>query len=166
MVSFFLRISDTSCVSNPNLHFVMAGISHLRENWSFLHSTPLPLFKESQCAEVRRQISSTSAHRSSPPSRQAFVHKVENLLSLQECHNIYFCLRRDNLAGNIFSFTRLQGPMIQARSSYCIIIEFSLHLCRRRSWFLGLFFEHENPIILYTSRHLIIRWTFPASSGF
>lgn len=152
-------------MSNPNLHFVTAGISHLRENCSLLHSIPLPMFKESQCTEFRRQISSMSAHRSSSPDRQAFVHKVENLLSLQECNNIYFCLQRDNLVENIFPFMGLQDPVYRATSLYCILTEFSLHLSHL-SWFWGLFIEHGNPITIYTYNHLIIRWTFPASSGF
>jgi len=67
------------------------------------------VFKKHWCPEVSGQISSTSAERSWPPGRLVFVHKVKNSVSLQESQNIYFCLRRENLAENIVPFSELQS---------------------------------------------------------
>ena len=79
--------------------------SHFRESCSLLQLTFLSAFKKHWCPEVSGQISSTSAERSWPPGRLVFVHKVKNSVSLQESQNIYFCLRRENLAENILPFS-------------------------------------------------------------
>lgn len=68
----------------------------------------------------------------------------ENSLSLQECHHIYFCLQKDNLAENICPYGT-SGSL--PRSLYYILIDFSLHLSHW-SWFWGLFIEPGNPITI------------------
>lgn len=151
-------------MSNPILPFLTAGISHLRHNCKLLQSTLSPLLKESQCADVWRQISSMELIGLHLQAGRPLLARWRIYWACRICHNIDFCLQRDNLAENIFAYTELRGPVFGARSPHHVRIEFSLH-GSHWSWVFGSLYWTQKPNH-YTCSHLIIGWTFPASSGF